>query len=81
MRKHKSLLSPAHSSSTMEEIASEFADDDARACGLSVGSSLVKSTLACMRRLCGIESPMMTSRTQKNLDRRFIGCGKYKVQI
>jgi hypothetical protein len=28
----------------MEEIASEFADDDVRASGLSVGSSSAKST-------------------------------------
>ena len=65
----------------MEEIASEFANDDVRACGLSVGSSSAKSTPTRTRCLFGIESPVMTSRTQKNLVRRFIGCGKYKVQI
>ena len=65
----------------MEEIASEFADDGVRACGLSVGSSSAKSTLARTRCLCGIESLVMISCTQKNLGRRFIGCGKYKVQI
>jgi hypothetical protein len=65
----------------MEEIAREFADDDVRASGLSVGSSSAKSTPVCTRCLCGIESPVKTSRMQKNLGRRFIGCGKYKVQI
>jgi hypothetical protein len=79
MRKHKTFSSPAHSSSTMEKIASEFIDDDVRACGLSVGSSSAKSTTACTKCICIIELPVMTSRTQKNLDRRFIGCSKYKV--
>jgi hypothetical protein len=65
----------------MEEIASEFTDDDVRACGLSFGSSLAKSTPARTRCLCGIESPMMTSRRQKNPGIRFIGCGKYNVRI
>ena len=51
----------------MEEIASEFVDDDVRACGLSMGSSLVKSTSAHTRCHCGFESPVMTSRTQKIL--------------
>jgi hypothetical protein len=65
----------------MKEIASEFANDDVRASGLLVGSSLAKSTPVRTRCLCGIESPVRTSRTQKNLSRRFIGCGKYKVRI
>jgi hypothetical protein len=81
MRKHKSLSSPTHSSSTVEEIVNESADDDARACELLVGSSLAKSTPTCMRGLCEIELPVMTFRTQKNLGRRFIGCSKYKVRI
>ena len=65
----------------MEKTASEFTDDDVRACGVSVGSSLAKSTTACTKCLCGIESPVMTSCMQKNLGRRLIGCGKYKVRI
>ncbi|XP_059452989.1 uncharacterized protein LOC132183647 [Corylus avellana] len=64
-------------SSTMEKFAGE---DDANGCVLSVGSSPAKSTSTCTKCLCGIESPVMTSRTQKNLGRRFIGCGKYKSE-
>jgi hypothetical protein len=62
----------------MQKTTSEFANDDVRACEVSVESSSVKSTTTCTKCLCGIESPVMTSRTQKNLGRRFIRCGKYK---
>jgi hypothetical protein len=48
--------------STMEKIASEFADDDARVCEVSVESSSAKSITACTKCLCEIESPMMTFR-------------------
>jgi hypothetical protein len=65
----------------MEEIACEFADDDVRASGLSVGSSSANSSPVRTRCHCGIESPVRTSRTQKNRGRRFIGCGKFKVRI
>jgi hypothetical protein len=65
----------------MEKIVGEFVDDDVRSCGVLVGSSSVMSTSACTKCLCGIESSMMTSCTQKNFGRRFIGCSKYKVRI
>jgi hypothetical protein len=62
----------------MQKTTSEFVNDDVRACEVSVESLSVKSTTTCTKCLCGIELPVMTSRTQKNLGRRFIRCGKYK---
>jgi hypothetical protein len=67
--------------SMMEKTASVLADDDMKAYGVSMGSSSAKSTIAFTKCLCRIELSLMTSRTQKNLGRRFIGCGKYNVQI
>jgi hypothetical protein len=67
--------------SALEKITSEFTDDDVRACKVSVGSLLAKSTIMCTKCLYEIESPVITSRTQKNLGRGFIRCGKYNKQI
>jgi hypothetical protein len=48
--------------STMEKTASEFADNDLRACRVSMGSSSAKSTTTCTKCLCGIESSVIISR-------------------